>query len=305
MAHYPQNASGLNYITYPIGPNPGGMAITAAGSTNTKGTYVEFVASTPFACNRVKITVLFTTSTAGRRYLLDLATGAGGAEVDILSNLIFESSPTAALPTAGVIELDLAIPAGTRIALRCQCSTASVGLNATVTLIAAGDTTSPTAYTTLGADTSDSGGTAIDPGGTANTKGAWVQLVASSAAVIQEIVLMASRGAAATSGGSASYFDIGIGGAGVEAVLIADIPIVCAEAGNVFSVIPRSASFLTYIAAGTRIAVRSSCSTNTAGNRVFDVTLLGATAPAETPSASYAFLTQSPSIVRSGGVAGY
>lgn len=305
MAHYPQSAAGLNYITYPIGPTSGGTAITAGGSNNTKGTYVEFVASSPFACNRVRITIT-TTATAGRRYLLDIATGAAAAEVDVLSNLIFESSPTASLPTSGTFEVDLSIPAATRISARCQCSTASVTMQVTITLIAAGDTPGPTAYTTLGADTSDSGGTAIDPGASANTKGAWVQLVASSAAVIQELALMVTRGAATTTGGSSLYYDIGIGGAGAEVVLIPDIPVNFWETGNVFGVVARGTTFLTYIAAGTRIAVRASCTTNVAGNRTSDVALVVATAPAESGGTNnFAFLTQSPAIITPRSVAAY
>jgi hypothetical protein len=39
--------------------------------------------------------------------------------------------------------------------------------------------------------------------------------------------------------------------------------------------------FLTYIAASTRIAIRASCSSNTATSRLFNAGVVGGTGPAE------------------------
>ena len=39
--HHPQSTTGLNYITYPVGPTASGTALTYGGAANTKGAYVH------------------------------------------------------------------------------------------------------------------------------------------------------------------------------------------------------------------------------------------------------------------------
>jgi hypothetical protein len=282
MAHYPTSATGLAATSSPVGPTASGTTVTA-GSANVKGSYVEFVASLGFTANRVTILVLATIVAAPRQYLIDLATGAAGSESVVVPNLMTEGSPSSGASPHGELHvaLPLAVASGTRIALRCACSTASDTIGQlSVTCAAAGGTPGCTAFVNAGADTSDSGGTAVDPGGTANTKGSYTQLTASTGAVAQVLVPLATvRGnAAATTAQWA--FDVATGAGGAETVLVPDIRLGTAGAAEVRLNLRAVPPLLTYIASGTRIAVRASCDITDATDRLLDAAVLIATAPA-------------------------
>lgn len=283
MAYYPQNAVGLNYIQYPATtPVTTGLQLVAPGSSNTKGSYAEFVASSAFECNYVHVTVRATVATAGRLYLFDIATGAGGSESVKVPNLTAEGTSTnSSVYGHGLYPIPWQIAASTRIAGRCQCSTASEVMTVTLKLIAAGDVDGIDTFVNYGANTADSGATQIDPGATADTKGAYSQLTASTSAIIQYLLLIATYGHATV--GTAGWFaDLATGAGGAEVVLIPDNAFYSAtNAGGNPALHPRSYPYLTYIAASTRLAVRASCSVNTATVRLFDANIIAGTAPAE------------------------
>jgi hypothetical protein len=286
MPNYPQSAAGLNYITYPPGPIPLGPTLTSGGA-NTKGTYVELAASSAFACNHFAAYVQATIATAGVQILLDIATGAGGAETVIVPDLLTEGTNTASnISGAGGWQLPLAIDASTRIAGRIAASSAATPTLVVIMLAAAGDTPGVSSFTALGINTADSGGTSVDPGAVANTKGAYAELSASLAAVAQVIVPLFSLGGNAAPAAARWYVDIAIGAAASEVVLIPDLP-VTVSAGTTPRphLTPRGYTFLTYIAAATRVAARASCQSTDATDRLIDVAALVATAPAETPQA--------------------
>src|SRR4029077_8721859 len=135
---YPQTAAGLNYITYPAGPTVAGTTVTANAAADTKGSYAQIVASSAFACNSVIIDVQFTAAAVGRQYRLDIATGAALSETVVVADLLAEGTNAATSVIGGTYTLPLAIPSGTRISARCQCSTGAATLSVTITLISAG-----------------------------------------------------------------------------------------------------------------------------------------------------------------------
>ena len=278
MAHYPQSAVGLNYITYPAGPGANGSTLTAHASANTKGAYVEYVSSSPFACNNLIVTISFANVT-GRRYLLDVATGGAGVETVIIPNLLFEGPGAGAgQAVQGIVRLPCAIPAGTRIAARIQCSTGSSIASVSIAIAATGDTPSPSTYLNYGSNTVDSGGATVDPGGSIDTKGAYTEVTASTSAVIQTLTILFGYGGNTGPAAAGWAVDIATGGVGVETVLIPDLRI---SGHTSLAPSPWSYTFLTYIPAGTRIAVRASCSTADATDRLIDVAIVASAAPAE------------------------
>lgn len=286
MAYYPTSTSGLNYISYPVGPNAtnNGVTITAAGSNNTKGSYTEVIASTAFECNWAEIMVNGTSSSAGRQYLWDLATGAGGAETIIVPNIMAQGGFQSVRSGAGMIPLPLKIAASTRIAARCQCSTASTTLQIAIILRATGDMEGIDSYTNYGADTATSGGVAIDPGGSANTKGAYSEITSSTSAITQYIIKMGTTGGNTQPASVLTLYDIATGAAASEVVLIPDLYTNHYNGGGVNGLAcwqPMAHAMATYIAASTRIAIRASCSITDATDRLSDVVIIVGTAPAE------------------------
>lgn len=282
--HFPQSATGLSYETAPAGPSSVDNTLTAGGSNNTKGSYVQFTASLGFTCNKVHITTTFG-STAFTSLLIDVATGAGGAESVKIPNLLANNVNNTENYNPFYFEFPLEVPSGTRVALRCQASTASRTITVGVQFVAAGGTSGISTFSQHGGDTGSSTGVAVDPGGTANVKGSYSVLTSSSAILAQSITLVLHR----VNGTVASLrwcIDLATGAGGAEVVLIPDVR--SSQASYSATYIghhPNSFTFLTYIPAATRIAVRASCNVNTATARNFDCQVVLGTAPSEFGSA--------------------
>lgn len=282
MAFYPQNATGLNYITYPAGPTASGTTITANASNNTKGSYTQMVASSTFQSNSLQFMSTSNDNTAGLLFLTDIATGGAGSETVIIPNIASEATSSTSVATCHAHQLfRIKIASSTRIAIRCQCSTGSSTEVVAITLSAAGGVDGCTAFVDYGTSTGDSGATQIDPGGSANTKGSYVELTSSTSAIIQDLLTSLTYGH--TTVATCSWcVDVATGAAASEVVLIPDIRHSSSTtSGGSGSVQPRSYNFLTYIAASTRIAARASCSITTATARLFDFAIYGAVAPTE------------------------
>lgn len=101
--------------------------------------------------------------------------------------------------------------------------------------------------TTIGADLTNTRGTAVVSAGSANVKGSWTQLVASTAAVTNCLVIYAYGASSA----QRYLLDIGIGGAGSETVLIPNL-----HAGGNALAFPNIWRIPINVPAGTRISAR-------------------------------------------------
>lgn len=281
MAHYPQSAVGLSYATYPAGPTAPGTTLTGSGTANTKGSYVEFEDSTTFASNYIEIHL--GNGASNRQQAVDLATGAGGAETVVVPNMLSDTNGTSSHVSSCAFRLPLAIAISTRVSMRVAVnSTSSDTIRAAITLIASGDTEGPTSYVNYGYDSSDSGGVSVDPGAMANTKGAYSELTSSTSAITQIICVNVTY--KANTAGTSAFFavDIATGAGGAEVVLIPDLRFQQGwTASQATGIKDRTRTFLTYIPASTRIAAAASSDLTDATDRLIDVAVLAATAPAE------------------------
>jgi hypothetical protein len=230
------------------------------------------------------VIVALTGGTVSTTDLTDVSTGAGGSEVVIISDIIGDNpNNTTTNAHQCQVQLPCAIASGTRIAARCQSATASGIVRITLTLIAAGGVAGQTTFTTYGDVTASSRGTQLDPGGTANTKGSYAALTASSSAIAQWIAMVASSHANTSTASINWMLDVATGAGGAEVVLIPDLQpqLACSGALSGSSFNTRSCEFLTFIAASTRIAARVSCSTNSATVRILDAAMYACVAPSE------------------------
>ena len=279
--YYPQSATGLNYVTYPAGPNPLATLVSSSASANTKGSYAEIVSATGFAANGVWVEVQTSTASGtGGQVLLDLAVGAAGSEVVVIPNLMIAGPfGTTSIQGSFIAFFPLAIASGARVAARMQDSLGTGTARIGITLVAAGDTPGCSSFVAYGVDTSTSVGTSIDPGASANTKGSYVQLTASTSAVCQYAVLV-TNGRANTAPSAAVWaMDLATGGAGSESVLARDLRGGATPDPGHWTA--PAFSFPTYIAASTRLSVRASCNITDATDRLFRAAIYLATAPAE------------------------
>jgi hypothetical protein len=254
--------------------HPYSVQLTANSSANTKATsWTQWSASTPFAANMIMIMPQVMDSS---NILLDIAIGAPGSEIIILNNLLISGgAPSTNFVAPSFILIPVYIPAGVRVSARIQSSTGSRAVRFACHILSGNfKGLSPlNNIITYGANTGTSGGTSIDPGATAEIKGAWVQLTASSAQ-LQGLFCAIGNQIQIARSWSTWCLDIGIGGAGSEKVILPDLPLFSisgiAQMAPIFSPF-----FPISIPAGSRIAARASCYINTATVRLFDLVLYG------------------------------
>lgn len=250
--------------------------VTANATIGNFGSYTQLVASTARESKRITINLLGETS--GAAFIGFIATGAGGAETD---KIPFHFDSQQAGQPANHIELPYTIPSGTRVSVKIKSTDSSAQCLVSCQLSDDGDYGTSTAANIIG----DSGGqgTVIDPGPAANTKGAWVQLSASTPADFDLLTLYLSGNDNGAQSPANILLDIGTGTGGAEVVLIADIPF----AQNNVEFSSQFNQVMEAIASGTRVAVRMQSSITDATDRKVDVCLVGSTVTASGGSCDY------------------
>lgn len=191
-----------------------------SGAANTKGAWAQMIASTAGDAGWVRITLnadIFVTATAVGA-LVDIGIGGAGAERVVIADVCFSSAGLGAMR-----EFYLRVPAGSRIAVRMACVTASkavgfvVGVGALPNFL---DT--PDVCTTYGAVASPANGTVITPGGTVNVYGVWTQIVASTTNPINWLAWSTGQSTTASLLNTGKI-EIGYGPSGSEQTLISGI----------------------------------------------------------------------------------
>lgn len=241
-----------------------------SGVANTKGSWVELVASSAADADGI---VLVTGQSTADNYLVDIGVGGAGAESVVVSNVpVHERSANL---TEGLFFIPVSISAGSRVAARCQAAGASSLLRLIGYLVT---TTVPiheaTTITTYGADTAASSGISVDPGTSANTKGAWTEITSSLSTDVKFIVPMIANPDTGTT--TCNWLlDIGTGAASSESVVIANL-FFSSDSGNDQKVPMSYPPLPVTIASGTRVAVRTQCSINTASDRLLNFIMITA-----------------------------
>jgi len=259
-----------------VGSVPGssrGTRIAIGATPNTKTSWTELVASTPIAAQGFYVTLQQDSAAADTH--VDVAFGASGAEKTLVGNMLLSESGG----DQGVVYFfPVAIAAGTRLAVRAQSSLASPNVDVMLHLASANYLGAPglARVRTYGADASDSGGTSIDPGGTANTEGAIVEIIANSNTFpIHALTVAIGNQANSTQTGTLNWlFDILIGASGAEKILIEDLQVFATTAGDLASPMVFGPFFVD-IPAGTRVSARCQSANIEATDRLKDVILYG------------------------------
>jgi len=247
-----------------------GLYIDGAAA-NVKGTWRELIASTAYDYNGFVFTFGRNYVSMALSFLVDVAIGASEAEEIIVENLILNSGGG----SGNSLYIPLKIPAGTRIAVRCQVgSSTAYAFFCSVIGVSSGFLSLPaiSKIITLGADTSDSGGTEIDPGGTVDTKGSYVEIASSTPYHIRCLSIgFGNKSTTRTEEGW--LFDVAVGAAESEVIIISDILVLSSQSEVIT---PGYLPFIPIsIPIGSRISVRCESSGNSATARLIDVILYG------------------------------
>lgn len=195
-----------------------GSAVTAdSGAAHAKGTWTTLVASTSGDVNFLQLMVSSFVTATNTSTLLDIAVGGVGAEVVQVANL------QVGYRTLAHLEVPIWAPSGSRISVRTQNAAGTDNTAITPYLFYIPRLGQPT-LTAMGADTANSRGVVLTAPGALNTKGAWTQITASTAAAFYGLMVSFGMASSAAIGATAGLLiDVGIGGSGAEAVLIPDM----------------------------------------------------------------------------------
>jgi hypothetical protein len=246
--------------------------VTASATVNTKGAWTDLVTTTPSTFTAILLSV--STGASNQHALMDIGVGASGSEEIIVPDLLFAQPIRVVAPTI----IPVHVPAGSRIAIRVSSRTASGTLSVMMHGIAGNSVLPPPVSTVdaYGISASPVGGTLIDAGATANTKGAWTQISAATSRHIRSLMIAVTRADNTTTpGGSlANFMDVGVGASGSEQALITNVRYVTSVATpSLFPAmlppIPCS------IPAGSRLAVRLQSSFATTPDRTCHCALYG------------------------------
>ena len=227
--------------------------LTAPVVADTKGAYVEVIASTSFVTAFLQMSIGFIGSGVGTHDIMyDLSTGAAAAEVVLVADLLCSLNNRAMLQQN---ELLVAVPSSTRLSSRVQTTTAASGSQQgiQVALFENADIIGD-APTTYGSDTSDTSGVSITDGA-ANVKGAYAELTGSTGGAHNHFG--PSLGYQDRLGGLTNHylFDLATGAAAAEVVFIANFYFRISSSG-----VPTNAGVWNFgvpeVASSTRIAAR-------------------------------------------------
>lgn len=247
-----------------------GVLLSSGGSADTKTSWNELTSSAPQNLNGFYLLISGRTQTGTTDWLLDIGIGAAASEVSIIENIHVTTDANASV----MVEVPIAIPAGTRVSVR--GAAANTNYNVTVTILPKFTNSlmpmlgRATDYgTTLGT----SSGTAIDTGGTANTKSAWVELTSSSTNNIRAMIInVGFSDNPAQTPATGWLFDIAVGAASSEEIVVADYSVYrsTSEIGEMLRV-----PIVVNIPSGTRISARAQSSNIDVTDRQVEINIIG------------------------------
>jgi hypothetical protein len=261
--------------------NSRGTTVTT-GTANTKSaSWVQIMASTGFDASGILIQL--TDTAAGGDFLVDIAFGAAGSEVVKIANLCAASS-TGSVTRGAVYLIPIHIPAGTRISAKSQSSLAAAStIRVILTLWSQGFAPSQqlSRVVTYGANTADSGGVSVDPGGTLNTKattdpgssGGFYTIGTTTAQ--HSYLILAFPNQVNTVRTSCSWLvDVTVGASGSRTTLIPNLQLQCSTTDDL--VLPTVLGpFPVDIPEGTVLGVRAQANITDATDRLFDCIIYG------------------------------
>lgn len=192
--------------TYPA------VGISVGATAHTKGAWAQAFASLSSAVGALRLRISASYGiTTGNGYLMDIGVGAAGSEVVVASNIAVGGATNQT--NAGVlIDLPIAIPAGSRVALRAQSNrTATSSFSVQVVPAPATDPqVTPSTVDVLGTSTATSSGTAMS-----GASGTYVQVASSTSRDYQALIIVPSLTVGGASAATVLY-TVAVGAAGSE-----------------------------------------------------------------------------------------
>jgi len=246
--------------------------VTASATVNTPGTWVQMFLSTPFPSSMVVPFIgnggIFL-STQNSQTLLDVGLGPVGSEQVLVPNVAIGGNAQFA-----TWHFPIAVAGGSRLSLRLRSVVASKASIFGMMLHGGGSGVEAGHFpTTYGAVTATSQGTTLATPGALNTKTAWTVISAATTSPMRWMAIGMAAPNTATSAAANGLMDIGVGGAGVEAVVIADIPYRTSTAEDILAAFPMT--YPVNLPAGVRLVARHQANAVSGAAAVPNITITG------------------------------
>lgn len=247
----------------------------SSSTTFTKGVWAQLIASTATDITQLMIVGQGFTS-GGTAFAVDIGVGTSGSQQPIINNLNFSQTSS----YGAVYSFPVNIPAGTALWGRVSANDINdvfvIGVNAFQDMYTSAG--SGSAIDTYGFSAATNLGTAVDPGGSANTKGSYTTIIPSVTNDLAGFILafdMQGITTGSVGGGLSWLIDIAVGASGSEQVIIPNLyQFGLTPAGGVF-LIPFNTYLPIQLPAGTRISARAQCTATTSPDRLFGLSLYG------------------------------
>ena len=246
-------------------------AVTVTAGLRALGSWTEIIAATGFEYGMFFVNIYATS-----RGYMEIGIGAAASEVAI-----------ATIPTAvggyqnyrETMPIYIPVPAGERISVRASGSTTATVEAQIVGIARTGLSQFPLASVasmegieTAGSSVTHGQKIPVDPGGTANTKGSWTEIVASMADDYSMLHLLFDDNQVSAQTGQDRLWDFAIGAGGSEVAFLSDIyqTVTGSE-----MVTPSNLLIPWGLSAGTRLAARMQCSITGATDRMGGCAIVG------------------------------
>ena len=247
-----------------------GTPITGSATVNVKGAWANIGGATSFAYEAISI--FLERNSPAADYVIDIGISDGTNVFVVVPDLRVPALITGAVFAA---TLPIHIPSGAQISARSAGSVGSAVMDVVVAGHsvgiggASGFSRAIALYTPA-----SSRGVAIDAGATANTKGAYAELTASSGADIAALFGCVGNNTDIARGALTFLLDIAIGGSGAEQLVLSNLFL---ASNTAFDAVlpPFIGPYPCGIPASTRFSARLQCSGTTAGDRTIDLALYG------------------------------
>lgn len=227
--------------------------VTGGASANTKGSWIEYEDSTTIDADGFFVNFVGIGSRVA--FLVDIGIGAISSESVLVPDLMIQAG------VGGIhgseIYIPIGIPAGTRVSIRAQSPGGANTFQSQIIFVAsemarAMKCSRATMYGTTSTSISDC---SPDPNNTANTKGAYDEIVASTTNPIKSWLLFIR--ALGTDIATSQYhlWDIATGAGGSESIILGDVHCHLSNSQDMFYPAVRG-PFWYPIPAGTRLSAR-------------------------------------------------
>lgn len=249
-----------------------------AASANSETAWTELSASTANAAKVLYVNVHKDGIANTASILIDVGVGSAGSEVVTVPDLFLEPGPTGSQTWGtffGPYTVDIAT--SSRIAARIEGSNNADDIQIQVIIGSESvpQITSPST-TSYGTTTGSSPkGTQVDPGASANTKGAWSELTTSFSSTGEHVWFHIGNNQNSVMTDCSWLIDIGTGSDGSEVAVIENIHVMCEQNGDTLG--PRMVGpFPANVFQSQRVAARAQCSITDSTDRLINMTATAA-----------------------------